>query len=91
MAPSHVHGGSSHDHANMHAHHQTAAQDVPATHHHDGKGTAGPCCAMMCATALPAALPDIAKPLQPISACAPEIALGVHSQAPPLLYRPPIA
>ncbi|WP_247424436.1 hypothetical protein [Bradyrhizobium sp. 139] len=83
-----------HDHAKSHAkspgHHQAAAQDAPAEHHHDGKGKPGPCCAMMCVTALPADLPSIAKPVQPISTCAPEIAVRVHSEAPPLLYRPPI-
>ena len=96
LAQEHHHGASQmhadggHDHAAGHAHHQTAAQDAPAQHHHD-KGTPGPCCAMMCASALPAALPDVAKPVQPISACAPEIAVSLHSEAPPLLYRPPIA
>ncbi|GLR88396.1 hypothetical protein [Bradyrhizobium iriomotense] len=88
---SHMHADGGHDHAAAHAHHQTAAQDAPARHHHDGKGAPGPCCAMMCASALPAALPDVAKPVQPTSACAPEIAVSLHSEAPPLLYRPPIA
>jgi hypothetical protein len=87
----HTHVDSSHDHAGMHAHHQTAAQDAPAPHHHDGKGKVGPCCAMMCVSALPADLPSFAKPLQPISACTPEIVASLHSEAPPLLYRPPIA
>jgi hypothetical protein len=89
MQAGHVHDGVSHDHAGLHAHHQAAAQDAPAQHHHDGK--AGPCCAMMCVSALPADLPGIAKPLQPISACAPEIVVSLYSAAPPLLYRPPIA
>ncbi|WP_291604422.1 hypothetical protein [Bradyrhizobium sp.] len=89
---SHVHaGGSMHDHAAMHIHHQAAAHDLPAKHPHDSKGSPGPCCAMMCVSALAADLPSIAKPIQPISACAPEIALDAHSEAPPLLYRPPIA
>ncbi|GAB9178422.1 hypothetical protein [Bradyrhizobium diazoefficiens] len=87
----HMHDGASHDHAGPHAHPQTAAQDAPAPHHHDGKGTVGPCCAMMCVSALPADLPVVAKPLQPISACAPEIVASLRSEAPPLLYRPPIA
>ena len=89
MQAGHVHDGVSHDHAGLHAHHQAAAQDAPAQHHHDGK--AGPCCAMMCVSALPADLPGIAKPLQPISACAPEIVVSLHSAAPPQRYRPPIA
>ena len=87
MQAGHVHGDVSHDHAGTHAHHQTAAQDAPAQHHHDGK--AGPCCAMMCVSALPADLPGVAKPLQPISACAPEIVASLHSAAPPQHYRPP--
>jgi hypothetical protein len=89
MQASHTHGDVPHDHAGTHAHHQAAAQDAPAQHHHDGK--AGPCCAMMCVSALPADLPSVAKPLQPISACAPEIVASLHSAAPPQHYRPPIA
>jgi len=88
---SHMHvDNAAHDHAKSHGHHQAAAQDAPADHHHDGKGKPGPCCAMMCVTALPADLTSIAKPVQPISTCAPEIAVRVHSEAPPLLSRPPI-
>ncbi|WP_247382380.1 MULTISPECIES: hypothetical protein [unclassified Bradyrhizobium] len=88
---SHIHAGNTaHDHAKSHGHDHAAAQDAPAQHHHDGKGKPGPCCGTMCMTALPADLPDIAKPVQPISTCAPEIAIRVHSEAPPLLYRPPI-
>ena len=89
MSAGHMHGDAAHD--RMHAHHQAAAQDLPTPHHHDGKGHAGPCCAMMCISALPADLPSIAKPLQPVSACAPEIVASLHSAGPPLLYRPPIA
>lgn len=92
VVANHTHDSSvAHDHAGTQAHHQTAAQDTPAPHHHDGKGKVGPCCAMMCVSALPADLPSVAKPLQPISACAPEIVASLHSEAPPLLYRPPIA
>jgi hypothetical protein len=87
----HMHGDSSHDHAGLHAHHQSAAQDAPSPFHHDGKGKVGPCCAMMCVSALPADLPSVASPVQPISACAPEIVMSLHGEAPPRLYRPPIA
>jgi hypothetical protein len=90
MQAGHTHGDASHDHSGPHAHHQTAAQDVPAQHHHDGKGAVGPCCAMMCVSALPVDLPAVAKPVQPISVCAPEIVVSLRSEAPPLLYRPPI-
>ncbi|WP_407117099.1 hypothetical protein [Bradyrhizobium sp. LMG 9283] len=88
---SHVHGDASHEHAGTHAHHQTAAKDAPTPHHQDGKGTVGPCCAMMCVSALPADLPDVANPLLPVSACAPDIVAGLHGAAPPQHYRPPIA
>lgn len=88
---SHTHGDVPHDHAGMHRHHHAAAQDAPAPHHHDGKGHVGPCCAMMCVSALPADLPVVAKPLLPISACAAEIVVRLHSAAPPRHYRPPIA
>ncbi len=91
MPGGHMHDGVPHDHAGAHAHHQAAAQDAPASHHHGGKGTAGPCCAMMCVSALPADLPTVAKPTAPVSACAPEIVASLHSTAPPLHYRPPIA
>ncbi|NUR12487.1 MAG: hypothetical protein HOQ20_11695 [Bradyrhizobium sp.] len=89
----HLHGAASHDHAGPHAHHRTAAQDAPAPHHHDhgGKGTVGPCCAMMCVSALPTDPPILAKPLQLLSACSPEIVASLRSAAPPLHYRPPIA
>lgn len=91
MPAGHMHGGTSHDHAAPHAHHQVDAQDAPAPHHHGGKGTVGPCCAMMCVSALPADLPSFAKPHQSVSACAPEMVASLRSAAPPLHYRPPIA
>ena len=80
------HGDSPHEHAASHAHHHTAAQDAPAPHHHDGKGTVGPCCAMMCVSALPADLPGIVMPVQPMSPCAPEIVTSRHSAAAPQHY-----
>lgn len=89
MHASHAHDDVPHDHAGMR--HHAAAQDAPAPHHQNGKGHVGPCCAMMCVSALPADLPIFAKPLQPISACAPEIVVSLRSAAPPLHYRPPIA
>lgn len=91
MSAGHMHDGTTHDHAGMHAHHHAATQDTPVSHHHDDKGKVGPCCAMMCVSALPADLPSFANPLQPVSACMPEIVSSLHSAAPPRLYRPPIA
>ena len=91
MPAGHGHDATSHQHAGPHSHHQTAERDAPAPHHHDGQGTVGPCCAMMCVSALPADLPSVAMPLLPVTACAPEIVASLHSAAPPLHYRPPIA
>ncbi|MBJ7405350.1 MAG: hypothetical protein JHD07_19405 [Bradyrhizobium sp.] len=85
------HGDAAHEHAGIHADHHAAAQDASVPHHHDGKGTVGPCCAMMCVSALPADLPSITTPARPISTCAPEIVPSLHSAAPPQHYRPPIA
>ncbi|MGX1166321.1 hypothetical protein AB7M16_002587 [Bradyrhizobium sp. USDA 372] len=83
------HGDVPHEHASTPS--QTAAKDAPLPNHHDGKGTVGPCCAMMCVSALPADLPSVATPVQPMSTCAPEIVPSLHSAAPPQHYRPPIA
>ncbi len=91
MPAGHGHDASSHQHAGAHAHHQTTERDAPAQHHHGDQGTVGPCCAMMCVSALPADLPSVAMPLPPVTACAPEIVASLHSAAPPLHYRPPIA
>ncbi|WP_244521572.1 hypothetical protein [Bradyrhizobium sp. DOA9] len=91
MVASHVasHGDVPHEHAGTSS--QTAAKDAPVPNHHDGKGTVGPCCAMMCVSALPADLPSVATPVRPMSTCAPEIVPSLHSAAPPQHYRPPIA
>lgn len=80
-------GGAMHDHA-MHMLHHAAGGAT--AHPHDGKASPGPCCAMMCVTALPAALPAVMGPLQPVATCAAEADLSLPGEAPPLLYRPPI-
>ena len=85
----HMHGEAMHDHA-MHAHHHADAGSPATAHHHDGKASPGPCCAMMCVTALPATLPVIAGPVQPVSTCAAEVDLSLPGEASPLLYCPPI-
>jgi hypothetical protein len=90
-------GGMTHDHAAMHAHHHADAgspehgHDGKTEHGRDGKTMPGPCCAMMCVTALPADLPVIAKPAQPASICAIDHYREVEGRAPELLYRPPIS
>lgn len=68
-------GGATHDHAE---------------HQHGGKGSAGPCCAMLCISAIATDSPAVATPVQPISFCVPEIFQRLPGEAPPLLYRPPI-
>jgi hypothetical protein len=88
----HMHAdGSLHEHGALHGHHHADAGDAPPAHHHDGTASPGPCCAMLCVTALPADLPLMVKPSQPISLCAAETEWSAPGKAPPLLYRPPIA
>jgi hypothetical protein len=80
--------------ADQHAmHHADAghAMPEPAKHEHDGQGAMGPCCAMLCISAIAADLPAIATPAQPISTCVSENFQRLPGKAPPLLYRPPIA
>ena len=78
--------GALHEHGR---HHQ--ADTGHAKHTHDGKTSPGPCCAMLCLSAIPANLPAIAKPAQPVSVCVSETYRRLADKAPPLLYRPPIA
>ncbi len=72
-----------------HAAHQAGSGDFK--HKHDGKTSPGPCCAMLCLSAMTADLPSIAKPTQPISTSVSEIYQRLHDTAPPLPYRPPNA
>lgn len=83
--------GSLHAHGATHGHHHADAGDAPPAHHHDNPASPGPCCAMLCVTALPADLPLIVKPSQPISLCGAETEWSAPGKVPPLLYRPPIA
>lgn len=54
--------------------------------------TPGPqCCGMLCLSALPAAIIDIAVPSAPTSLRDPENCRGFADRAPPRLYRPPIS
>src|SRR5579864_7534831 len=80
----HMHAdGRMHDHAAMHAH-DHADGGAPAGHHHDGRGLPGPCCAMLCIVAIPADLPDIAAPAQPVASRIVEADLSITGRAPPL-------
>ena len=100
----HVHEGAQPQHAASHQHHEMQA-DQHALHHagadhampeharhqHGGKGSVGPCCAVLCVSAITANLPAVATPSQPVSACVTENFQRLPGKAPPLLYRPPIA
>ena len=74
----------------MHVHHHANSPTPAIPHHHEGKAGPGPCCAMMCATALPAVLPTVVAPAQPVSTIVAAADLSLPGEAPPLLYRPPI-
>ena len=97
-ATTHVHDGAhaasaAHQHGEGHQHHADAggATHDHAKHQHDGKGSPGPCCAMLCVSAIAADLPAVAKPVQPVSVSISENFQRLRGKAPPLLYRPPIA
>ena len=89
-AVTHVHEHSAHA-GTAHEHGDASGRCRPRQHTHDGKTSPGPCCAMLCLSAMPANLPDIAKPPQPISVRISESYQRLPGKAPPLLYRPPIA
>ena len=103
-AAAHVHEAAQPQPAASHQHHamQTdqhamhradAGHAVPghARHQHDGKGSPGPCCAMLCVSAIAADPPAVAKPSPPVSLCVAENFQRLPGEPPPLLYRPPIA
>lgn len=91
----HVHDHSSHDHSahdRSQAHADTHATDSGETkQQHHGKGSPGPCCAMLCLSGIAADLPTIAKPVQPKSVRVAEHYPHLPDKAPPPRYRPPIA
>ena len=97
-----VHEGAQHADAHQHhemqadqhaIHHADADHAMPkqAKHQHDGKGAMGPCCAVLCVSAITADLPAVEKPSQPRSVCVSENLQRLPGEAPPRLYRPPIA
>ncbi|GKQ56047.1 hypothetical protein [Bradyrhizobium sp. Ce-3] len=86
-----AHDHAGHDHGGMQMHHAADAAEPPAKHSHDGKTSPGPCCALMCVSALPADLPLFAGPLHPIATRLTEAFQSLRSEAPARLYRPPIA
>jgi ABC-type Zn2+ transport system substrate-binding protein/surface adhesin len=100
-AATHMHDGAqpmhaasaAHQHGEGHQHHADAggATHDHAKHQHDGKTSHGPCCAMLCVSAIAADPPAVAMPSPPISLCVSESFQRLRGEAPPLLYRPPIA
>jgi hypothetical protein len=101
----HIHDAHNHDAPPMpaaHLHHQVqadqysgAGQAQPAQHQHGGQhqhdGSPGPCCAMLCLSAIATDLPAVAKPSQPISVCSFSDFQRLSNAAPERRYRPPIA
>lgn len=103
IAAAHAHGDSSHQshsaqasgHSGHHADagditHERTGQKNHGKHGHDS-ALPGPCCAMLCVSAIAADLPLIAKPTPPISLCVLGNLQHLPGEIPPLLYRPPIA
>nr|WP_233288435.1 hypothetical protein [Bradyrhizobium brasilense] len=86
-----THDHAAYDHGGINVHHAADAAEPPAKHSHDGKNAPGPCCALMCVSALPADLPFVAGPLHPIATRLAEPTRGLRSEASARLYRPPIA
>ena len=87
----HLHVDDQAEQAAAHPHHDSQALPEPAGHQHDGKDSIAPCCAMLCVSAIAAELPAVAKPTAPISTCISEDVRRLPGEAPPLLFRPPIA
>ena len=90
----HVPDGTQPQQADQHAMHHADAGDAISghdKHQHDRKGSPGPCCAMLCASAIAADPPVVAQPVQPISRCISDNLQHLPGKAPPLPYRPPIA
>ena len=93
----HVHqDGRTHDHSSLAG--ASASDDVaaaasdsdslPLDHH---KSSGGQCCGMVCVNALPATVTDFVRPIAPRSICLFTDYRAVAANAPPQLYRPPIA
>jgi hypothetical protein len=96
----HIHGdaqpaheaAAAHQHDEDHQHHAHSGDPAHghAGHQHGDGASPGPCCAMMCISAMAPNPPAVAKPSTPISRCVSENFQRLPGEAPPLLYRPPI-
>lgn len=96
----HVHeNGHAHDHSGVKSHAHAAAEHhatsvalnddsdpAKAPHSPDDK-----CCGLMCVTALPVTLVNVAKPSTPKALCEAERYRKLTDNAPPQRYRPPIS
>lgn len=88
-AAAHAHDRTAHQHGDTHVGHAPGAHG--SEHGHDGAGSAGPCCAMLCLSTMAVDLPSVAKPVQPKPIRVAENYRRLPDNAPPRLYRPPIA
>jgi hypothetical protein len=95
----HMHGDDhAHDHSVAHASsahadgdHALMAIDDASGSHKVPHSPNGPCCGLMCVSALPAVLTDIATPSVPTVLRVIEGYRAVTDSAPVRLYRPPIS
>lgn len=93
----HVHeDGRSHDHtlpgvASLRHDGQFAAGSDPDSSPLDHHKSGGQCCGMVYVSALPAKLVDFVRPHTPRSICLSANYRAIADNAPPQLYRPPIA
>lgn len=103
-APMHMHGdGHAHDHsvaqssvahssvAQVDGDHALTAIDDASASHKVPHSPNGPCCGLMCVSALPAAFADIVTPPMPTALRVTEGYRAVTDSAPVRLYRPPIS
>lgn len=96
----HVHkDGHVHDHSSVKTHvHAAGDHHAKSVALNDGSAPAkaphssdGQCCGLMCVTALPATLVDVAKPSMPKAVREAESYRKLTDNAPPQRYRPPIS
>ena len=84
VATHHLHGTGSLDDS------EKRADSEHTEHHHHGKAPPGPCCAMLCLSAMLAHLPAVLTPFQRASLVVSADFCPLAGEAPSLLYRPPI-
>lgn len=85
-----AHGATSHHHVDS-QHHTSGPSEGHAKHDHDGKSALGPCCAILCVSAMLADLPSMTPPIQPRATRVSDVCRTPRAEEPARLYRPPIA